>query len=117
MSTERRHAIRHRAYLPLRLRAGVASAAPMAVETLTKDISTGGVRCLSPHPLPVASDANLELVLAAAQEPLAARAVVRWFRSLPYSDQFELGLAFEDLSQQSARRLSSCLDRFSKRSP
>ena len=66
---------------------------------------------MSPKPAPVASNARLELILASSQEPLALRAVVRWFRSMPYSDQFELGLAFENLSEQSARRLSTYLGR------
>lgn len=108
MSAERRHAIRHRTYLPLRFQPDGKTA---AVETLTKDLSLGGLRCMSPTPVPVAMDTRLELVLATAQEPLALRATVRWFRSLPYSDQFELGVAFQSLSPQSARRLSTYIDR------
>lgn len=108
MSAERRHSIRYRAYLPLRVQ---PSGEAGAVETLTKDLSMDGLRCMSPKPAPVASDTRLELMLATAQEPLALRAVVRWFRSMPYSDQFELGLAFEHVSPQSARRLSTYLGR------
>ena len=66
---------------------------------------------MSPKPVPVASNTRLELMLTTTQEPLTLRAVVRWFRSMPYSDQFELGLAFENLSEPSARRLSTYLGR------
>ena len=114
MSIERRYATRHRAYLPLRLRAAGATA---AVETLTKDLSIGGLRCVSPEPLPVASDARLELIIAAAQEPLTLQAKVRWFRTLPYADQCELGLEFQDLSPKSARRLSTYLSRLIEQTP
>ena len=112
MSAEQRHAIRHRAYLPLRFQPDGEIA---TVETLTKDLSLGGLRCMSPKPVPVALETRLELVLATAQEPLAMRATVRWFRSLPYSDQFELGVAFQSLSPQSARRLSTYFDRISSK--
>ncbi len=108
MTKERRHAPRIRAYLPLQLQ---LRDAPGVVETLTKDIGTGGVRCLSPRPVPVASEFGLHVFLGRSLEPLSGRGQVRWFRSLPYSDQFELGIAFEALSESETRRLSTCLDR------
>lgn len=108
MSAERRQSIRYRAYLPLRFQAqGDAG----AVQTLTKDLSVGGLRCMSPKPVPVAYETRVELMLATVQEPLTLRATVQWFRSMPYSDQYELGLSFHGVSSQSARRLSTYLGR------
>lgn len=108
MSAERRHSIRYRAYLPLRFH---ASGETGAVETLTKDLSVSGLRCMSPKPVPVAQETRVELMLATAQEPLSLRAKVQWFRTMPYSDQYELGLSFHGVSPQSARRLSTYIGR------
>ena len=60
MVPERRSSPRVPTYQPIRLQ---KSGAPSVVETLTKDLSAGGVRCLSIPLFPVSSDLNVELVL------------------------------------------------------
>ena len=112
MNQERRNSQRVRAYLPVRLR---TPASPQPIETLTKDLGAGGLRCLSPIACPVSTEIGLELVLATDDEPIAVRGKTTWFRTIPESDQFDFGIAFLDLSQQNKRRLSVYLDRFADR--
>ncbi len=79
------------------------------METLTKDLSSAGMRCLSPVSLPVGSELSAELVTASGQEPIVLKAQAVWFRTIPYSDQFELGISFREVGPDSMRRLSGCL--------
>ena len=110
---ERRANPRIRTYHPLRLhRPGV----PQMVETLTKDVSAGGIRCLSSTLFPVSTEVQVELVLMNGEEPLTARGQTRWFRMIANSDQFDIGISFLYFSPQNERRLSVYLDLLSKRS-
>lgn len=110
-SPERRRAPRVRTYRPVRLQ---FSGTARLLETLTKDLSSGGLRCLSPVSVPVASDLRVELVTFGGEAPLALAGQAVWFRTIPYSDQFELGIAFKELPQDTTSRLSGCLQRLSK---
>ena len=108
LGEERRSAPRARAYLPVRLQ---KPSSPQVVETLTKDLAAGGMRCLSPSLVPVSSDVNIELMLSGGEEPLVVRGTAIWFRTLPQSEQFDLGIAFKGLDPRNKRRLSAYLDR------
>ncbi len=83
------------------------------VETLTKDLSLTGMRCLSSTICPVSSDVSLELILGNGQEPLALRGRTVWFQTIPEGDQFDIGIAFFDVSPHNKRRLSMYIDRLS----
>ena len=113
MGEERRSAPRIRAYRPVRLQ---RPNAPQVIETLTKDLSIGGLRCVSPTLLPVSTELNLELVLSTGDEPLTVRGRTVWFQILPQSEQFDLGISFLDLPPRTERRLSAYLNRLSSQS-
>ena len=83
------------------------------IETLTKDLSIGGLRCVSPTLLPVSTELNLELVLSTGDEPLTVRGRTVWFQILPQSEQFDLGISFLDLPPITKRRLSVYIERLS----
>jgi hypothetical protein len=110
MGEERRTTARIRTYRPLRLQ---RSRAPGIVETLTKDLAPGGLRCLSSTLVPVASEVDVELVLSRGEEPLTVKGRAVWFQTIPESEQFDIGIQFLDLDPQSKRRLSVYIDRFS----
>jgi len=76
------------------------------VETLTKDLSLGGIRCISTLPFPIATELQLELMLFAGEEPLVLGGHTVWFQFVPSGEQYELGIAFDALSPQHERRLS-----------
>ena len=101
---------RVRAYHPVRLS---LVNAPGVVETLTKDLAVGGLRSLSPAALPAASAVRIELILSTEREPVRVRGRVAWFRTIPESDQFDVGIAFDDLSDADKRRLSAYVERAS----
>ena len=110
MSIERRNTPRVRAYRPVRI---AKSGTSHVVETLTKDIGMGGVRCITPTLFPVSSEVSVELVLSTGEEPFIVRGRAIWFRTIPHSEQFDLGIAFIELPAQNKRRLSAYIDRLS----
>lgn len=107
MESDRRTKPRHRAYRPVRLRQ--PGGVPF-VETLTKDLAEGGLRCLTTVPVPVSTPLAMEIALS-SDGPLEVRGRTAWLRLIPHSEQFELGVIFEDVSPKNQRRLSACLDR------
>ena len=111
MKPERRRSQRIRTYQPVRLQ---PIHSPHSIDTLTKDVSLHGLRCLSEQILPVATELSVEL--STVDGPLAARGKAAWFHMLPYSDQVEVGIAFTDVSPQNLQRLSAYLDRLSIKS-
>ena len=111
---QRRNSARIRAYRPVRLQ---PPQTPRVTETLTKDLSVGGLRCITSTPYPVATEMNLELILSTGDGPLALRGKLAWFCMIPHSDQFELGFSFLELSPHTKRRLSTYLDFLSQQAP
>ena len=83
------------------------------MQTLTKDLSSGGLRCVSQIPAPVASEFKIELTLA-GHEPFQAKGRTAWFSILPHSEQFDIGIVFTEVSQENQRRLSTYLDYLSR---
>ena len=112
MVTEQRAHQRFRTYRPVRI---MPAHRHHPLEILTKDLSLGGARCVSPTLVPVGSKVHAELLLAAGEPPVRAEGQIAWFRTIPESEQFELGIAFERLSDRDRQRLSSCLNRLSHR--
>lgn len=112
MAGERRAVQRLTVYRPVRIH---RYASQRLVETLTKDMSLGGLRCLSQDPIPVASELTVDLVLSDRDEPLHITGRAIWFQTIPNSDQFEVGIAFDELSAQNKRRLSTYISQRSSK--
>ena len=106
MSEERRRISRFRVYHPVRFS---LSHSQRVVETLTKDLSTRGLCCLSPTLFPPSTELRLELLLPENQWPIHAHGRVVWFRTIPHSEQFDLGIEFTTLQDQDKIRLSAYL--------
>ena len=112
---ERRRAPRVHCVLPLQISA--EGKPPKLIETLTKDISVSGLRCLSPTSAPSNSKVSLEITLGKGERPFSLNARVVWFQSVPNSRQYYLGLAFDDLTEVSTRRLSRYIEKLSSPHP
>ena len=110
MTSERRANPRLRVYDPIRI---YASGSPRPVETLTKDLAVGGLRSVSTKPFSVSTKLHIELMLPQGQGLLSLHGRTAWFRTIPDSDQFELGVAFTEMSDLDKRRLSAYLLRLS----
>lgn len=106
MRQERRQSPRLHAYLPVR----VSRTGTRVVETLTKDVSASGARFLAPEPSPVGTRVKIELTLASPHQVVTVQGRTAWFRVLPDSDQFDIGLKFEDLDKESRILLSRYLE-------
>ena len=111
---ERRSVQRVKVYRPIRLQ---PANAPAVIETLTKDLGIGGVRCLCATPIPVSSEVSVELAFAQGDEPLSVRGRAAWFCTIPQSEQFDLGISFFEMSPRDKRRLSAYIDRLSSQQP
>ena len=110
MTEERRRSHRMRAYLPVQLH---KAHTPQMIETLTKDVSADGLRCVSSTLCPVSTEVSIELALPSGHEVLELRGRTAWFRMIPHSDQFDIGIAFHDVSPQTKIRLSAYIERLS----
>jgi hypothetical protein len=108
MATERRTSPRVSAYLPVRLHPNHQL---RVVETLTKNIGQGGTRCVSPTVFPVSTELTVEVSLSPGQEPMVLRGRTAWFRTIPESEQYDVGIAFVDPTSKNKQRLSTYIDR------
>ena len=113
VTPERRRTPRVHAYRPVRLHKPNTTG---VCETLAKDLSVEGLRFLSPTWFPVATDLRVDLLLSDGTEPLSVAGRAVWFRVMPHSDQFEVGLSFKQMPENSKRRLSVYLERLSAKS-
>ncbi len=109
MLQERRQTPRVRCYLPIRL---YPQGEHRVIETLSKDLSLSGLSCLSPVHRPIASLLAVEINLGQGQPPVHLHATLSWFTEVPNSEQFQLGLTFDQITELQARQLSRCIDRF-----
>ena len=113
MLSERRATPRYRTYRPIRLqKPGV----PQVIETITKDLSEGGLRCISQTVFPVSTELRIDLLLVSGDEPFTAKGRTAWFRMIPNSDQFDVGVVFLEVTPKSKRLLSICIDRLAHQS-
>jgi len=110
MHEERRQSARVQCYLPVRF---VVQGQRRVIQTLTKDLGLGGLRCLSPVVTPAAAPLSLEITLGAGTRPLNVQAKVVWLKEVPQSQQFHLGIVFKDLSEEDTKLLSTYLNKFS----
>ena len=111
MLQERRRFLRKRCYLPVRL---YPQGAATVIETLSKDISTGGLKCLSPIPVPIATPLSIELDLGIGKGVVFLRGHAAWFQEIPQSDQCYLGVIFDDPSEHSRQLLSRYIEPLAK---
>ena len=106
MRQERRRSPRLHAYLPVK----ISKSGTRVVETLTKDVSESGVRFLTPEPPAVGTRVKIELTLPSPHQVVTVQGRAAWFRVLPDSDQFDIGVQFEDLTQETRILLSRYLE-------
>jgi hypothetical protein len=110
---ERRISARVPCILPLRF----VLAGQSPVETLTKNVSIGGMKCLSGIKLKPLHPVSLELLLGNGRLPLVAQGMVRWVHEVPDGQQYFVGITFLGLDDDERIRLSRYLDRILSRVP
>ena len=74
-------------------------------QTQTVDISRNGIGFVSPHPHQINEKVAIEIQLKPDTEPVLVLGVVKWVRKLSDSDQYRVGLNFEEVLSGSKTRL------------
>ena len=104
MAEERRQVKRLTEYLPVSLQ---HRSTPGLLHTLTKDISTAGMRCLSQVAFPVQTKLTVEMTLPRTSHSVTVQGQTVWLRTIPHSDQFELGIMFTEIAEEARQLLST----------
>lgn len=105
--TERRRAPRVRAELPLTL--GAADAQKPA---LLRDVSTNGLCCVYPEPIPEMTLVGIFLTVDGASAPIAIQGAVVRCDPIPESDdQHEVAVFFTDISAEARGALDQYVQR------
>lgn len=107
MDQERRRFQRASCLLPVRLYPKQES---RVIETLTKDLSVGGLRCVSQHERQIGMPLSVELMLEPGERPLTLRGHVAWSRPIQESEQYDLGVSFHAFPESTKKRLSTYID-------
>ncbi len=111
MVPERRANLRTACMLPIRM---LPRGDRQPIETLTKNLSLGGLMCVSPVERPIGTPVHLDLTLGRSHVEVAIHSRVAWFVSIPKSEQFYVGLAFDTISETIVRQLSTYIKFCSK---
>ena len=106
ISQERRQSERVISRCPLRYQ---FKGQPNFYDTVTRDISAGGLRFITNQFIPAFAELFLELSLRPAAEPLQVPAKVTWIQKVPHSDQYHVGACFSELNQEHKKNLTERL--------
>lgn len=77
--------------------------------TLTRNLSEGGFCFVIDKFLPLHSHLVVETILPNTEKPIKAVSKVAWIRKLPYSDEYEVGGQFLDITKPDRKILSESL--------
>ncbi|HEX9780113.1 MAG TPA: PilZ domain-containing protein [bacterium] len=106
---ERRQTARIRTHLPVRLS---DSRTQQVMQTLTKDLGTGGLRCISQSAVAIDTPFTVEVTVPGRGEIVKLRGRTAWLGTIPYSGQYELGIQFLEQTELTSRLLSAYIERF-----
>ena len=74
------------------------------------DLSEGGVRLSSSELFPVESRLLLELDTELGEDPIRAHGRVVWVAQVPFQDQWQVGVAFFDVTESRRSRLRAIVN-------
>ena len=108
---ERRRLLRVDA--PLSLTCRTLQPPPWEEETVSLDLSEGGLRFRTFIPLQAGFPLELEMVLPFDSLPMRARATVAWVRDriVEGTVQFDVGVRFDEMSEADRKRLVAYVHR------
>ncbi len=74
-------------------------------ETQTFDISRHGIGFVSPHPHEINAKVAIEIQLKPNTEPVLVLGVVKWVRKISDTENYRIGLNFQEILSGSQTRL------------
>ena len=93
LPSERRIAVRKQVKIPIKYQVD-----SVVHGVLTHDVSSGGICFIANHFLAKAARIPLTLAFEFLDYPLQVMTHVAWVASMPYSDQYKIGIEFRDMS-------------------
>jgi len=79
---------------------------------ITRDVSQGGIRFLVHDFIPKGSYLKIKLDLSGGSISVEAMARLVWVKSVPHSDEYEVGVEFIDMPQHAAAHLMGYIKDF-----
>lgn len=107
---EKRRNPRLDTHIPVRYRKLGKREGPKEANTVSKDLSNGGVRFTTDEFVSRACRLVLELNMPMFTKPVKAIGKVAWIRKLPYGDSYEIGNRFLDITKGDRKLLSEYLE-------
>ena len=99
-AADKRSEVRQGCYVPVESKEGSAFD-----DTQTVDISSHGIGFVSSHPHEINEKVAIEIQLKPDTDPVLVLGVVKWVRKLSDSDQYRVGLNFEEVLSGAKTRL------------
>ncbi len=104
LEQERRKHPRVYASLPMQFRE-IGEFDKLPRDTITKDLSQGGVRFSADKFLPVGNRLVVNIILESRSEPLRSVVKIMWSKKQHFSDSYELGCQFVNLEEEARTRI------------
>jgi Tfp pilus assembly protein PilZ len=79
--------------------------------SITKDISSGGLRFSSNEFLSIFTRLLLEVSVPSFSRPVKAISKVAWIQKVPRSNQYNVGLQFMDMTEEDKKALNSFISK------
>ena len=79
--------------------------------TLTSNISLGGVRIFTDQFMPPDTKLNLEINFINLSKMINAFGNTVWSQRIPYTDRYEAGINFTEITQKDKEEFLECLNR------
>jgi len=73
--------------------------------SISKDLSEGGIQLSSFYFYPVNTRIMLDVFLACDEEPVHATGKVVWIEQIPYQERYKIGVQFSDVNEDSRQYL------------
>ena len=105
-STEKRKYQRVKTHIPVRIRKLKDGSTAEGSSSITKNLSTGGIRFRTAEFISMACRLILELDIPMFAKPVKAISKVAWIRKTPSGDDYEIGNQFLEMSKEDKELIS-----------
>jgi c-di-GMP-binding flagellar brake protein YcgR len=108
--SERRKFVRIDSDFPVQLKYMDSNSPGHVHNSLSQDLSEGGMQISSFYFYPVHSRMLMELYLSMDSEPVKTMGKIVWIEQLPYQDMYKVGIEFSDLNDKGHDSLKELID-------